>query len=103
MWAHARRIVVFESACVDVAVPPLARRADSATSSSPMSSPTDDVSHLRAEIARLSAECESLRWEVGHDELTGLPNRRLFSSLAPSKLASAPVAAVMLLDLDGFK
>lgn len=79
-----------ESALVDVAVPP---RIDY----------SGDVERLRAEIAELQAERDTLHWAVGHDELTGLPNRRLFSAIAPDELASAPVAVVLLLDLDGFK
>jgi diguanylate cyclase (GGDEF)-like protein len=61
------------------------------------------VEQLRAEVAKLKDECDRLRWFVGHDELTGLANRRLFSALAPSRLKASAVAAVLLMDLNGFK
>jgi diguanylate cyclase (GGDEF)-like protein len=62
-----------------------------------------ELAELRAEVAWLKAERETLRWAVYHDELTGLPNRRLFSALAPSELHPSRAAAVILLDLNGFK
>lgn len=62
-----------------------------------------EVARLRADVASLQAECEKLRWFVGHDELTGLPNRRLFSSLAPARLSIGAASVVLLLDLNGFK
>ncbi len=68
--------------------------------------PTGDVelATLRAQVARLQAEREALQWAAGHDELTGLPNRRLFYALASRVLDTAgESAAVMVLDLDGFK
>ncbi len=61
------------------------------------------VEQLHAEIARLRADCEMLSWFVGHDELTGLANRRLFSTLAPARLQGGATAVVLLLDLNGFK
>ncbi|HEX5495299.1 MAG TPA: GGDEF domain-containing protein [Mycobacteriales bacterium] len=63
-----------------------------------------EVVRLRAEVARLRAERAALWWATGHDELTGLPNRRLFSTLARSLLDPATRAAVVIvLDLNGFK
>lgn len=61
-----------------------------------------EVVRLQAQVARLQAEREALRWAAGHDELTGLPNRRLFTRLAPALLA-AQSAVVFVLDLNGFK
>jgi diguanylate cyclase (GGDEF)-like protein len=79
-----------ESSLVDVAVFPVTQR-------------TGDVGQLCAKIAKLEDERDTLKWAVNHDELTSLANRRLFAAIAPDKLASAPVAVVLLLDLDGFK
>src|SRR5258705_4000168 len=63
-----------------------------------------EVARLRAQVAWLKAERAALWWAVGHDELTGLPNRRLFHTLAPPLLRhSGPDAAVIVLDLNGFK
>ncbi len=62
-----------------------------------------EITALRAQIAWLEAEREELRWAVYHDELTGLPNRRLFSSLAPSHMRPDRSAAVVLVDLNEFK
>src|SRR6266545_5655884 len=42
-----------------------------------------EVAMLRAQVAWLRAERAALWWAVGHDELTGLANRRLFATLAP--------------------
>jgi diguanylate cyclase (GGDEF)-like protein len=64
---------------------------------------TTEVARLHAEISRLQDECRKLQWYVGHDELTGLANRRLFSALAPTLLRASAVAVVLLLDLNGFK
>ena len=62
------------------------------------------VSRLETHIAQLEAEQAALYWMVGHDELTGLANRRLFHMLAPRILeAGAPAAAVVVVDLDKFK
>jgi diguanylate cyclase (GGDEF)-like protein len=67
--------------------------------------PSDaELAGLRAQVARLQAEREALQWAAGHDELTGLPNRRLFYALASRVLDTADEsAAVMMIDLDGFK
>lgn len=62
-----------------------------------------ELAELRAQVAWLKAEREELWWAVCHDELTGLPNRRLFSALAPSEMHPGVPAAVILLDLNGFK
>ena len=63
----------------------------------------EETERLRAQVALLEAEREALRWAVGHDELTGLPNRRLLHTLAPSLLGAGRSAVVMVLDLNGFK
>ena len=58
---------------------------------------------LRAQVARLQAERAALWWAAGHDELTGLANRRLFWVLARSLLGEGRPAAVLVVDLNGFK
>jgi PAS domain-containing protein len=48
-----------------------------------------------------------LAWKAGHDELTGLPNRSTLLELTRAALGSgaadAPGAALLVIDLDGFK
>lgn len=62
------------------------------------------VDQLEATLAELEAERAALRWAAGHDELTGLANRRLFHVLAPVRLHRAERSAVLVvLDLNGFK
>ncbi len=63
----------------------------------------DEVVQLRAEVARLQAERAALWWAVGHDELTGLVNRRRFATLAQSLLRTGRSAVLIVLDLNGFK
>src|SRR2546423_9978313 len=58
--------------------PALRQRADSPES------PEVELIRLQEQVAWLRAERAALWWAVGHDELTGLANRRLFSTLAPS-------------------
>lgn len=66
--------------------------------------PDHELAKLHAQVAHLQAEREALRWAAGHDELTGLPNRRLFYSLAPPLLGTdGRSAAMIVIDLDGFK
>ena len=62
-----------------------------------------ELARLRAQVVGLQAERAILLWAAGHDELTGLANRRLFCTLAPSLLRAARPAAVIVLDLNGFK
>jgi len=63
-----------------------------------------ELTSLRAQVAKLEAEREALQWAAGHDELTGLPNRRLFKTLATRVIDTASdTTALMVLDLDGFK
>src|SRR5256885_5079581 len=63
-----------------------------------------ELARLRAQVAWLQAERAALWWAVGHDELTGLANRRLFQTLAPALLGDHPgEAVVVVLDLNGFK
>nr|WP_221382628.1 GGDEF domain-containing protein [Actinoplanes polyasparticus] len=62
------------------------------------------IDQLAAHVQQLEQERASLRWMAGHDELTGLANRRLFHALAPELLrADARSSAVLVLDLNGFK
>jgi diguanylate cyclase (GGDEF)-like protein len=77
--------------------PALRQRADSSES------PEAELVRLQEQVAWLRAERAALWWAVGHDELTGLANRRLFSTLAPSLLRGSRPAAVIIVDLNGFK
>ncbi len=65
---------------------------------------TDD---LRAASSELQAQNNQLEHAAFHDALTGLPNRILFRQNLEKRLAMAgkkgPAAAILLLDLDGFK
>ncbi|MFS8479040.1 MAG: GGDEF domain-containing protein [Micromonosporaceae bacterium] len=62
------------------------------------------VDQLEAALAQLEAERSALRWAAGHDDLTGLANRRLFHTLAPLRLHRSTLSAVLVvLDLNGFK
>lgn len=68
------------------------------------SSPEVELVQLRAQVAWLEEERAALWWAVGHDELTGLANRRLFHALAPPLLRErGSRAVVIVLDLNGFK
>jgi diguanylate cyclase (GGDEF)-like protein len=62
------------------------------------------IDQLAAHVQQLEQERASLRWMAGHDELTGLANRRLFHALAPALLRGDDhSSAVLILDLNGFK
>jgi diguanylate cyclase (GGDEF)-like protein len=62
------------------------------------------IDQLAAHVQQLEQERASLHWMAGHDELTGLANRRLFHALAPGLLhADDCSSAVLILDLNGFK
>ncbi len=64
------------------------------------------VAQLQAQVAALQVERTRLWQAAGHDELTGLPNRRLFLALAPHLLnpdRTGWAAAVVVLDLNRFK
>ncbi|MEU4422271.1 GGDEF domain-containing protein [Actinoplanes sp. NPDC024001] len=62
------------------------------------------IDQLAAHVQQLEQERASLRWMAGHDELTGLANRRLFHALAPELLRRDDwSSAVLILDLNGFK
>ena len=63
-----------------------------------------ELARLRAQVAWLEAERAALWWAVFHDELTGLANRRGLRRLAAPLLRECgPPAAVITLDLNGFK
>ncbi|NAZ87268.1 diguanylate cyclase, partial [Kineococcus sp. T90] len=53
-------------------------------------------------VRRLRASEAELRHRVGHDALTGLPNRALLHERLARAAAAGP-AGVLLVDLDGFK
>jgi diguanylate cyclase (GGDEF)-like protein len=62
------------------------------------------IDQLAAHVQQLEQERASLRWMAGHDDLTGLANRRLFHTLAPELLrGDNRSSAVLILDLNGFK
>jgi diguanylate cyclase (GGDEF)-like protein len=62
------------------------------------------IDQLAAHVQKLEQERASLRWMAGHDDLTGLANRRLFHTLAPELLRGGECSsAVLILDLNGFK
>jgi diguanylate cyclase (GGDEF)-like protein len=62
------------------------------------------IDQLAAHVQRLEQERASLRWQAGHDELTGLANRRRFHELAPALLRDDDhSSAILILDLNGFK
>jgi diguanylate cyclase (GGDEF)-like protein len=62
-----------------------------------------ELARLRAQVALLESERAALRWAINHDDLTGLPNRRLLNAVGPSMLRKATRYAVLVLDLNGFK
>jgi len=62
---------------------------------------------IRFDISEKRQLLQALQWRVGHDVLTGLPNRAFLSDLLDQALAfsrqeNIPLAVCML-DLDGFK
>jgi diguanylate cyclase (GGDEF)-like protein len=62
------------------------------------------IDQLAAHVQQLEQERAALRWMAGHDDLTGLANRRLFHTLAPELLSGDDrSSAVLILDLNGFK
>jgi diguanylate cyclase (GGDEF)-like protein len=77
--------------------PALRQRAESSESTEV------ELIRLQEQVAWLRAERAALWWAVGHDDLTGLANRRLFSTLAPSLLYGSRPAVVIIVDLNGFK
>src|SRR2546429_10029275 len=62
-----------------------------------------ELARLRAQVMGLQAERAILLWAAGHDELTGLANRRLFCTLAPSLPRADRPAVVIALDLNSLK
>ena len=62
-----------------------------------------ELARLRARVARLESERAALWWDIHHDDLTGLANRRLLDTVGPAMLRKAGRYAVLVLDLDGFK
>ncbi|GAA3294893.1 MULTISPECIES: GGDEF domain-containing protein [Dactylosporangium] len=62
-----------------------------------------ELAALRAQVASLQSERAALWWDINHDDLTGLANRRLLVNVGPTLLNSARRCAVAVLDLNGFK
>ncbi|MEV6931383.1 GGDEF domain-containing protein [Dactylosporangium sp. NPDC051485] len=52
---------------------------------------------------RLRRALRTARYQAGHDDTTGLPNRRTFLTALQSAVAAGRPFGVILLDLDGFK
>jgi diguanylate cyclase (GGDEF)-like protein len=74
------------------------------TYASVTSAAEDEIARLQEKVRWLEEERAALWWAVGHDELTGLANRRLFNTLGPPLLRErGRRAVVILLDLNGFK
>lgn len=59
--------------------------------------------HKAELVDRLAAEAAAQEFRSLHDELTGLPNRRRFLQVVRTELADRGDAAVVMLDLAGFK
>ncbi len=55
------------------------------------------------DITKVRRHRELLEWQATHDELTGLPNRRMFLTQANQRLEQSRDDAMMVLDLDRFK
>jgi diguanylate cyclase (GGDEF)-like protein len=62
-----------------------------------------ELAALRAQVASLQSERAALWWDINHDDLTGLANRRLLVNAGPALLSGAGRCAVVVLDLNGFK
>lgn len=80
-------------------------RVVEAVISLPLNSSVVDGVVLNARDITEQAELrEEMRWQATHDMLTGLANRRLLFDVMRTAMARAPRAAALLyLDLDGFK
>lgn len=67
----------------------------------------EQSTRLRKNMRELTRQVEETRLHANHDELTGLPNRRLFKDRMRQALAQAArknrLVALVLVDLDGFK
>ena len=65
------------------------------------------VAKLQVEIVAREKNQEKIKYIANHDSLTGLPNRRLLTSLLRRSIKKSAVAerlvAVLFLDIDGFK
>ena len=65
------------------------------------------VAKLQIEIVAREKNQEKIKYIANHDSLTGLPNRRLLTSLLRRSIKKAVLSerlvAVMFLDIDGFK
>ncbi|WP_077037018.1 bifunctional diguanylate cyclase/phosphodiesterase [Pelomonas sp. KK5] len=65
------------------------------------------LARVRTEVQRVQESSEQLRYLAEHDQLTGLPNRRLGSLLFEQAIGTArrngTLLAVMFVDLDNFK
>ncbi|MET7949056.1 GGDEF domain-containing protein [Micromonospora sp. NPDC005324] len=54
-------------------------------------------------LSRQQRALTRARWEANHDDITGLPNRRLFHTRLRAALADNTPVGVVLLDLNNFK
>jgi diguanylate cyclase (GGDEF)-like protein len=89
-----------------------AQRIGSGDYSTPVEIPEDDeMGQLAAAFNRMGTEIsgreEQIRYQGGHDSLTGLPNRRLFLDHLALWIASAKrrdsLVGMVMMDLDRFK
>ncbi len=58
---------------------------------------------VATEISELAAATATIRYQAEHDDLTGLFNRSVFTSVLEQRLAAGEEIALLLLDLDRFK
>ncbi|PWB35690.1 GGDEF domain-containing protein [Pseudomonas sp. SDI] len=73
----------------------------------PLSGKVCRYASIRFDVSEKRQLLHTLQWRVGHDVLTGLPNRAYLSDLLNQALETSRLAptelAVCMLDLDGFK
>ena len=65
----------------------------------------EQLTRMRLQLDRVQLELDAAVRMAGHDELTGLPNRRALDLMGRRALADGDggLAAVVFIDLDGFK
>ncbi len=118
--SSARRQLLKQFGCVDVAAVPISSRGEfrgillafwetSATMhlESPFEERFTGLGHLAAVALDNAALLEQAVWNGTHDTLTGLPDRALFEMVLHEKLEAAATSfegvAVLYLDIDRFK
>ncbi|WP_168798595.1 diguanylate cyclase [Herbaspirillum sp. ST 5-3] len=103
-WSNDTEKVCGNPSCVKLASS-LQRELDAAREE--IARLLDQSTRLRKSLRELTRQVEETRRHANHDELTGLPNRRLFKDRMRQALAQAArknrLVALVLVDLDGFK